>query len=43
MWAVGCLMAELVLGEPMFMGKDEGDQLFAILRIMGSFSGEEEK
>ena len=37
-WAIGCIMAELALLEPLFVGKDEGDQLFAILKIMGSFS-----
>lgn len=43
MWSVGCIMAELALGEPFFVGANEGDQLFAILKVMGSFSEEEEK
>jgi serine/threonine protein kinase len=37
-WAVGCVMAELALLEPIFVGSGEGEQLFAILKIMGSFS-----
>ena len=40
LWSAGCIMAELALLEPIFVGKDEGDQLFAILKIMGSFSQE---
>lgn len=43
LWSVGCIMAELALLEPIFVGKDEGDQLFAILQIRGSFSEKEEK
>jgi glycogen synthase kinase 3 beta len=40
-WAAGCIMAELFLLMPLFKGKSEGDQLFAIFRIMGSMNGEE--
>lgn len=40
-WAVGCIMAELFLLTPFFKGKTEGDQLFAIFRILGSMSNEE--
>lgn len=38
MWSVGCIMAELALLEPFFVGANEGDQLFAILKIMGSLT-----
>ncbi|CAD8186337.1 unnamed protein product [Paramecium octaurelia] len=37
-WAIGCIMAELALLEPLFIGKSEGDQFFQILRILGSFT-----
>ena len=37
-WSVGCIMAELAELEPLFIGNDEGDQLFAILKVMGSLS-----
>ncbi|KAM3129673.1 hypothetical protein pb186bvf_018186 [Paramecium bursaria] len=35
-WSAGCIMAELVLREPLFQGRTEGDQLFQILKVMGS-------
>jgi serine/threonine protein kinase len=41
MWSVGCILAELALLRPFFVGANEGDQLFAILKIMGSFTEEE--
>jgi glycogen synthase kinase 3 beta len=37
-WSVGCIMAELALLQPFFIGKNDGDQLFAILKILGSLS-----
>ncbi|CAD8205752.1 unnamed protein product [Paramecium octaurelia] len=37
-WALGCIMGELVIKDALFKGKSEGDQLFAILKVMGSFS-----
>ncbi|CAD8177815.1 unnamed protein product [Paramecium pentaurelia] len=37
-WALGCIMGELVIKEALFKGKSEGDQLFAILKVMGSFN-----
>jgi glycogen synthase kinase 3 beta len=40
-WAVGCIMAELFLLTPLFKGKTEGDQLFAIFKVLGSLSEEE--
>lgn len=36
MWAVGCILAELLLGKPLFPGKDWVDQLFRIYAILGS-------
>lgn len=34
MWAVGCIMAELVLGKPLFRGTSEADQLYCINRVI---------
>ncbi len=42
-WAAGCIMAELFLLTPIFKGKTQGDQLFAIFRILGSMSNDEIK
>ena len=42
-WAAGCIMAELFLLTPMFKGKTEGDQLFAIFKILGSMNQQEIK
>ena len=36
MWAVGCLLAELALGEPLFNGESEIEQLFKIFKFTGS-------
>jgi serine/threonine protein kinase len=36
MWATGCIMAELALGEAMFNGESEIEQLFKIYRITGT-------
>lgn len=34
-WAVGCIMAELLLGEPLFPGKNENDQIVRIFKLLG--------
>ena len=34
-WSLGCIVAELFLGRPLFMGEDENDQLLAIMEVMG--------
>ncbi|CAL1714731.1 unnamed protein product [Somion occarium] len=36
MWSVGCILAELLLGKPLFKGKDYVDQLNKILDILGT-------
>ncbi|XP_057972842.1 cyclin-dependent kinase G-2-like [Malania oleifera] len=36
MWSVGCIMAELLLKEPLFKGETEVDQLRKIYRTLGS-------
>ncbi|WVZ75022.1 hypothetical protein U9M48_023126 [Paspalum notatum var. saurae] len=36
MWSLGCIMAELLLKEPLFRGKSEIDQLHKIVTILGT-------
>ena len=36
MWAVGCVMAEIALGRPLFQGSDSLDQLIKIFRVIGT-------
>ena len=35
-WSVGCILAELILREPLFKGRNEIDVLFKIQEIIGS-------
>jgi dual specificity tyrosine-phosphorylation-regulated kinase 2/3/4 len=35
MWSLGCIMAELFTGYPLFPGENEKDQILAIMEIMG--------
>ena len=34
-WALGCIYAELLLGRPLFAGRDEVDQLHRIMAVLG--------
>jgi serine/threonine protein kinase len=34
-WSLGCLLAELFLGRPIFPGESETDQIFCIMEIFG--------
>jgi serine/threonine protein kinase len=36
-WAVGCIMGEMIDGQPMFPGDDTLDQLYQIINIIGPF------
>lgn len=36
MWSVGCILAEMILGRPLFSGESEIEQLLAIFRILGT-------
>lgn len=38
MWAIGCIMGELVDGQPLFPGESEIDQLYIIQKMMGPLS-----
>nr|UXY87890.1 cyclin-dependent kinase-like 2 [Cryptomonas curvata] len=35
-WAVGCILSEMILGRPIFCGESEIEQLLAIFRILGT-------
>ena len=35
-WSCGCILAELFLGEPLFQGQDEIDQLHQIFKLLGT-------
>ena len=37
-WAIGCLLGELLSGEPLFPGDSDIDQLFLIMKCFGKFS-----
>lgn len=39
-WAVACIMAELIDGQPLFPGENEIDQLFLIQKTLGSLTPE---
>lgn len=34
-WAVGCLFAEIMTGDPIFPGESDIDQLFLIVKMLG--------
>lgn len=34
MWSLGCILAELLTGYPLFPGEDEGDQLACIIELL---------
>ena len=36
MWSVGCLLAELHLGSPLFAGSNEQEQLSLIMQMVGT-------
>ncbi|KAH3664404.1 hypothetical protein WICMUC_005789 [Wickerhamomyces mucosus] len=40
-WSVGCILGELLLGSPVFPGKDYRHQLILIFQILGSPAGED--
>lgn len=40
-WSVGCIFAEIVTKRPLFVGKDENDQLLKIFKVRGTPSPNE--
>ncbi|KAF5455450.1 hypothetical protein F2P56_025023 [Juglans regia] len=43
MWSAGCVLAELLLGEPLFSGERAVDQLVEIIKVLGTPTREEIK
>lgn len=41
MWSAGCVLAELLLGQPIFPGESGVDQLVAIIKVLGTPTREE--
>jgi serine/threonine protein kinase len=42
-WSMGCVMAELLLGQPLFPGESGVDQLVEIMKVLGTPTREEIK
>ncbi|KAJ6940316.1 hypothetical protein NC651_006459 [Populus alba x Populus x berolinensis] len=42
-WSVGCVLAELLLGQPLFPGESSVDQLVEIIKVLGTPTREEIK
>ena len=42
MWAIGCLMGELMDGDPLFAGESDLDQLYKIQRMLGPITHEQQ-
>jgi len=40
-WSGGCVLAELLLGQPVFPGATAGDQLVEIIKTLGTPSSED--
>ena len=38
LWSVGCVMAELLLGQPLFPGESGVDQLVEIIKVISSLA-----
>lgn len=36
MWSVGCVIAEIILNKPIFPGRNAADQLFEIIKVLGT-------
>jgi hypothetical protein len=36
-WAVGCLFAEMMSGDPLFPGDSDIDQLYQIIKLLGKY------
>lgn len=36
MWSIGCVIAEMFLGEPLFCGKSSKDQFLKIMHVLGN-------
>lgn len=43
MWSIGCIMAEIIDGQPLFPGESEIDQLYLIQKILGPLTTEQQE
>eukprot|EP00210_Caulerpa_lentillifera_P006506 g6214.t1 len=43
LWAIGCIMAELIDGQPLFPGDSDIDQLYIIQKLLGPLTVEQTK
>jgi serine/threonine protein kinase len=43
MWAIGCIMAELIDGQALFPGESELDQIFMIQKLLGNFTAQQQE
>jgi len=41
LWAIGCIMGELIDGQPLFPGESEIDQLYVIQKVMGPLTSDQ--
>ena len=41
-WAIGCIMGELVDGNPLFPGENELDQIHCIQKVLGNLTDKQE-
>ena len=42
-WAIGCIMGEIIDGDPLFPGENEIDQLFLIKKNLGPLTSDQEE
>jgi dual specificity tyrosine-phosphorylation-regulated kinase 2/3/4 len=35
MWSLGCVLAEMMMGRPLFAGRDEIEQIICIIEVLG--------
>lgn len=42
-WAIGCIMGELIDGNPVFPGESDIDQLYTIQKVIGPITNEQKK
>jgi len=42
-WSLGCVLAEMILGHPLFPGESSVDQMVEIVKVLGSPSKDDIK